>query len=326
MCLFILFQNLNDKYQNFPNLISTLKTIIRNHVGKAEKENRKQIKRYFDQEKEYINSGHKDFEINFERKQIAHRPGEDAVEANDQKTDGNFLATETSDLNSEKQNILNFKNDSKGRKKKKKRYFDQEQIADKPGEDAAEADDQKTDEYVLATEPSESNSEKLNILNFQNDLKGRKRFYQSSKDLIGAMWEDDAIILEAILKHLQIIQDSLSDKLKKIIHFEIFHSTKIFVEQGLANALIDEWKRDKDVMSSDEKQRKQILQLENDIEKNKKALEIVSGMTKMIRNFQKQDTGSDYIRADYIEDDTSHLRLTFVSSDDENDEDTFLSS
>ena len=245
-----------------------MKTIIRNHVRKAEKENKNQIKRYFDQEKEYINSGHKDFEINFERKQIAHRSGEDV----------------------------------------------------------AEADGQKTDEYVLAAETSESNSEKLNILNFQNDSKGRKRFYQSSKDLIGDMWEDDAIILEAILKHLQIIQDSLSDKLKKIIHFEIFHSTKIFVEQGLANALIDEWKRNKDVMSSDESQQKQILQLENDIEKNKKALEIVSGMTKMIRNFQNQDIGSDYIRSDYIEDDIGHLRLTYVSSDDESDEEIFLSS
>ena len=148
-----------------------MKVKIRNHVGKAERENNYQIKRYFDQEKEYINSGHKDFEINFERKQIAHRLGEDAAEADDQKTDENFLLAK-----------------------------------------------------------SEFNSEKLNILNFQNDSKGRKRFYQSSKDLIGDMWEDDAIILEAILKHLQIIQDSLSDKLKKIIHFEIFHSTKIFVE------------------------------------------------------------------------------------------------
>ena len=37
------------------------------------------------------------------------------------------------------------------------------------------------------------------------------------------MWEDDAIILEECLIHLKILQDSLSDKLPKIIHYEIIH-------------------------------------------------------------------------------------------------------
>ena len=40
-----------------------MKKIIENQVWRAEKENEKQIKRYFEQEKEYINSGHKDFAI-----------------------------------------------------------------------------------------------------------------------------------------------------------------------------------------------------------------------------------------------------------------------
>ena len=202
----------------------TLKKIIRNHIAKAAKENENQIKRYFDQEKEYINSGHKDFNINFERKQIE-----------------------------------------------------------------AKSDEQESNNS------SDSSPSGLNILNFKNNPNERKRFYRTSKDLIGEMWEDDAIILEAILKHLQIIQDSLSDKLKKIIHYEIFYSTKIFVEQKLGNALIDEWKQNKDVMCSDENQRKQKQKLKNDIEKNDKALEIISGMTRMIRNFQRQEKQVDQI-------------------------------
>jgi len=102
------------------------------------------------------------------------------------------------------------------------------------------------------------------------------------------MWEDDAIILEGCLKHLEIIQDSLSDKLPKIIHYEIFYSTTTFVEQELADALIDEWKRNKDAMFSDDSQREQKNKLEKDIENNENALEIVNGMTKLIKNFQNQ--------------------------------------
>ena len=271
-----------------------MKVKIRNHVGKAERENNYQIKRYFDQEKEYINSGHKDFEINFERKQ----DDEEDSKSDDSKSDGQTL------------------------------------------------DEEK---FTLAR--NDSSSTQLNILDFKNDSEGRKKFYQSSKILIGELWEDDAIILEAILKHLQIIQDSLSDKLKKIIHYEIFHSTKIFVEQDLANALIDEWKQDKGVMNSDESQRQKIEKLENDIKKNKQALDIVSGMTRMIRNFQIQDKirnhqdpeisseisdASDEDIDTYDEDmDERHLDLTSdapriaygISDDDESDEDkSFFSS
>ena len=102
------------------------------------------------------------------------------------------------------------------------------------------------------------------------------------------MWEDDAIILEGCLKHLQIIQDSLSDKLPKIIHYEIFYSTTTFIEEELSDALLDEWKRSKDSMFSDESQREQKKKLENDIENSENALEIVSGMTRLIKNFQNQ--------------------------------------
>ena len=102
------------------------------------------------------------------------------------------------------------------------------------------------------------------------------------------MWEDDAIILEGCLQHLQIIQDSLSDKLPKIIHYEIFYSTTTFIEQELSDALLDEWKRNKDSMFSDESQIEQKKKLENDIANNENALEIVSGMTRLIKNFQNQ--------------------------------------
>ena len=196
-----------------------MKKIIRDYVWKAGKENEKKIERYFDQEKQYINGAHKDFDVNFERKQTR----DFSEDAKDSKSDG--------------------------------------QTAD----------------------------EKEFLLNFKNDPEERKKFYESSKDLIGEMWEDDAVILEAILKHLQIIQDSLSDKLKKIIHYEIFYSTKVFVEKNLTKALIEEWKRNKDVMSSDESQTQKIEKLKNDIKNNKEAREIVRGMTEMIREFQIQD-------------------------------------
>ena len=196
-----------------------MKKIIRDYVWKAGKENEQKIERYFDQEKQYINGAHKDFDVNFERKQTR----DFSEDAKDSKSDG--------------------------------------QTAD----------------------------EKEFLLNFKNDPEERKKFYESSKDLIGEMWEDDAVILEAILKHLQIIQDSLSDKLKKIIHYEIFYSTKVFVEKNLTKALIEEWKRNKDVMSSDESQTQKIEKLKNDIKNNKEAREIVRGMTEMIREFQIQD-------------------------------------
>ena len=141
----------------------------------------KKNERYFEQEKEYINSGHKDFPINFERKQI---PVKYSVKLVKELT---------------------------GHEKPK-------------------------------LETKESGPSELNILNFKNDSRKRKDFYKSSK-FNGDILEDDAIILEGSLKHLKIIQDSLSDKLPKIIHYEIFHSIKIFVDQELINALMAEWKQ-----------------------------------------------------------------------------------
>ena len=201
---YFLFQNLDKKYKNFPKLIETMENIIECQVRKAETENEIQIKRYFNQEKEYINTGHKNFKINIERKS---------------------------------------------------------QAPEVPPE--------------------------LNILDFKGKPEERKIFY-NSKSLIQNMWEDDAIILEGCLKHLQIVQDSLSDKLPKIIHYEIFYSTTTFIEQELSDALLDEWKRNKDSMFSDESQREQKKKLENDIANNKNALEIVTGMTRLIKNFQSQ--------------------------------------
>ena len=183
-----------------------MENIIEGQVRKAETENEIQIKRYFNQEKEYINTGHKNFTINIESKTSAKSP-RDSVEL------------------------------------------------------------------------------ELNILNFDEDEEKRKAFYES-KFLNDNMWEDDAIILEGCLKHLQIIQDSLSDKLPKIIHYEIFHSTTTFVEQELADALLDEWKRNKDSMFSDDSQREQKNKLENDIKNNENALEIVNGMTRIIKDCQ----------------------------------------
>ena len=185
-----------------------METIIERQVRKAETENEIQIKRYFNQEKEYINTGHKNFTINIESKTSA-----------------------------------------------------------KPPRDSAELE--------------------LNILNFDDDEEKRKAFYDS-KFLNDNMWEDDAIILEGCLKHLQIIQDSLSDKLPKIIHYEIFYSTSTFIEQKLADALLDEWKQNKDSMFSDESQIKQREKLENEIKNNENALEIVSKMASLITDFQNQ--------------------------------------
>ena len=192
-----------------------METIIERQVRKAEAENEIQIKRYFNQEKEYINTGHKNFTINIERKN-------------------------------------------------------------------------PTDSVPPQKPKRESLVPELNILNFKENAEERKTFY-NSKSLIYSMWEDDAIILEGCLKHLQIIQDSLSDKLPKIIHYEIFYSTTTFIEEELSDALLDEWKRSKDAMFSDESQREQKKILENDIENNENALEIVSGMTRLIKNFQNQN-------------------------------------
>jgi len=106
-----------------------------------------------------------------------------------------------------------------------------------------------------------------------------------------------------------------------------------------------------DFTNGELQQRQKIEKLENDIEKNKKALEIVSGMTRMIRNFQIQDKirnhqdpeisseisdASDEDIDTYDEDmDERHLDLTSdapriaygISDDDESDEDkSFVSS
>ena len=146
-----------------------------------------------------------------------------------------------------------------------------------------------------------------NILNFENDAAKRKEFYHSSK-LMGEMWQDDAIILEGSLKYLQIIQDSLSDKLPKIIHHEIFESTQMFVKEELYHAMMDVWKQNKEIMFSDENRREQKQKLENDIESNQNALEIVNRMTKIIKSFQNQQK-HDYSDDETDEDDFNHLRI-----------------
>ena len=115
--------------------------------------------------------------------------------------------------------------------------FGQSVSSNKPQSQAKPLDNEKP-----KLETKESGPSELNILNLKNDSRKRKDFYKSSKfndDIL----EDDAIILEGSLKHLKIIQDSLSDKLPKIIHYEIFHSIKIFVDQELINALMAEWKQ-----------------------------------------------------------------------------------
>ena len=211
-----------------------MEKIIGEHVSKAEEENDKQIKRYFNQEKGYINFGLKDFEehliqINFEEN---------------------------------------------------------------------EEDEKRV-----------SMSSGLNILNFENDAEKRKEFYQSSK-LMGEMWQDDAIILEGSLKYLQIIQDSLSDKLPKIIHHEIFESTQMFVKEELYHAIMDVWRQNKEIMFSDEqKRREQKQKLENVIESNQNALKIVNRMTKIIKSFQNQQKHNDQSDDETDEDDFYHPRI-----------------
>ena len=199
---------MDDKYKNFPKLIKTMEDIIEKQVSEAERENEIQIRRYFNQEKEYVNTGHKNFTIDIERK------------------------------------------------------------------------------HPASDQPSE-----LNILDFKENEQKRIDFYKR-RDLIYEMWEDDAIILEGCLKHLEIIQDSLSDKLPKIIHYEIFYSTTMFVEQELADALIDKWKQNKETMFSDESQTEQKKNLETNIKNSEDALEIVNGMQEIIENFQNQGKAS----------------------------------
>ena len=46
---------MDEKYKNVPKLIETIEAIIENQVREAERENEIQIKRYFDQEKQYVN-------------------------------------------------------------------------------------------------------------------------------------------------------------------------------------------------------------------------------------------------------------------------------
>ena len=255
-----------------------MKNEIEKQIWKAERENENQIKRYFNQEKELINSGHKDFAINFERKQMPVKYSDQKIETNQQPLLNDKLQTD-------------------------------------PGVGAAIGLAEVTGNSNLETRESLE----LNILNFRNDSNRRKKFYESSK-LNHDMWEDDAIILEGSLKHLQIIQDALSDKLPKIIHYEIFHSTKIFVEQELASTLIDEWKQNKDIMSANESQRERRQKLEKDIEKNKNALEIVSRMTRMIKNanqssYQKPLPFPRDENSDYEEDmDGSFLQLSEITS------------
>ena len=186
-------------------LIETMIRIIRTHGRKVDEENKKQIERYFEQEKYFINSGHKDFGINFERKTGQSETHSTALE--------------------------------------------------------------------------------LNVL----DLNDRKEFYQSKRDMLEDLMDDDAVILEACLKHLKIIQDSLSDKLPKIIHYEIFHSTKNFIEEELANELINAWKKNKDIMAPNESERRRKQKLEKDIKNYENALVIINEMMTLIRNFQNQD-------------------------------------
>ena len=220
-------------HKKYPKLTEEMENIIEDQVWKAEEENDKQIKRYFNQEKGYINFGLKDFE--------------------------------------EHLISINFEDNEENEKR-------------------------------------ESMSSGLNILNFENDAAKRKEFYQASK-LMGEMWQDDAIILEGSLKYLQIIQDSLSDKLPKIIHHEIFESTQMFVKEELYHAMMDVWKQNKEKMFSDENRREQKQKLENDIESNQNALEIVNRMTKIIKSFKNQHRHYDQSDDETDEDDFNHLGI-----------------
>ena len=223
----------NKYHKKYPKLTEEMENIIEVQVWKAEKENDKQIKRYFNQEKGYINFGLKDF-------------------------NGYF-------------SLLHF---------------------------------QENEENELR----EPISSRLNILNFENDPAIRKEFYKSSK-LMDEMWADDAFILEGSLKYLQIIQERLSDKLPKIIHYEIFESTKIFVKEELHHAMIDVWKQNKEKLFSDQHRREQKQKLENDIEGNQNALEIVKRMTRIINSFQNQQIHYDHSDDETDEEDFNPLRI-----------------
>ena len=199
-----------------------MEQIIENQVEKAENGNDYQIRRYFNQEKGYINFGLKDFN---------------------------------------------------------------EHLIPISFEENAEDEDQPL---------RESGSTKLNILNFENDRTKREKVYKSLR-LNEDFWADDAIILEGSLKYLQLIQNSLSDKLPKIIHYEIFESTKMFVKNELHLAMIDVWKQKKEILFSDDNRREQKQQLENDIEINENALEIIDRMNKIIRSFENQQRHNEQI-------------------------------
>ena len=369
-----------------------MKEIIEDQVWRAERENGKQIKRYFEQEKEYINSGHKDFAINFERKQIP-------VKYSDQQFQGynrvgltdraqNNIAQKFAEKIEDEAKIIpqeSFEDEAQliGQTADEKLPFGDitntinavapgavggtakfigqmaegnvsvsditktiKTVAPGPVGDTAHVVGNVIEKGIDAAvgvaelasglaggaggivsgvklvkdltghgkptfETKESGPSELNILNFKNDSEKREDFYKLSK-FNGDIWEDDAIILEGSLKHLQIIQDSLSDKLPKIIHYEIFHSTKIFVEQELTNALMAEWKQNKDIMSSNESQREQRKKLLNDIEKNEYALDIINGMTRMIKNFQNQEKQLHHQgRSDEYEEEMDEKHLQF---------------
>ena len=365
-----------------------MKKIIENQVWRAEKENEKQIKRYFEQEKEYINSGHKDFAINFERKKIPVQYSDQQIQdhnlagltdrvqnniaqqfaenvgdevkliAQESFGDAAQLIGQTADTKLPLSDITNTINAlAPGPVGDTAKLIGQvaeknvsvgditntiKTVAPGPVGDTAQVLGNVVDAAVgvadiasglaggaggLAAgvklvkeltghgkpklETKESGPSELNILNFKNDPEKREDFYKSSQ-FNGNIWEDDAIILEGSLKHLQIIQDSLSDKLPKIIHYEIFHSTKIFVERELTNALMAEWKQNKDIMSSNESQREQRKKLEDVIEKNESALDIINRMTRMIKNSQNQEKQVHHQgRSDDYEEDMDGKHLQF---------------
>ena len=247
-----------------------MKRIIEDHVCMSERENKNQIKRYFDQEKGYINSGHKDFKINFERKKkstagpahLAPRfsPGRSAPPPPPPKASGYKI----------------WPKKEKKHKQSPANYAEDEQSL---------APSEEFEQFQEA--PEEFEPTELNILNFENDPHKRKQFYDLSKDLVGSIWEDDAIILEGTLQHLKIIQDSFKDKLPKIIHFEIFYATKVFVEKELTNVLTDEIKENPAIMYADESELERRQNLEVGIKQYEEALQIVNNMRKMIRNSSK---------------------------------------
>ena len=299
-----------------------MKQIMENHILRAESENESQIRRYFDQEKEYINSGHKKFSINL------YKDKSGTLQNFVQTEENGFQTFDQGPVADEAQSSGQSVNEIQGVIDDTSEVIDDLidgalDVATNPVAGAAKVAGgivkgvKKLAKRKLETR--ESRAAELNILDFKNDSKEREEFYKSDADMIGDMWEEDAIILEGSLKHLQIIQDSLSDKLPKIIHFEIFYSTKIFVQQDLANALLEEWKQNKDIMVSNETQRQKRRKLENDVEKFDHALEIISGMTKMIKVIQKQENPIQLHHndqsGDYEEDmDGKHLLLKKHSS------------